>query len=440
MQLVSLTGGDYEIGGASVSGIVGLDVDPTASPISFASERNALEIAASGVIETGNGDGYADLGETVTFVYQVVNSGNAPVSGVSVDGANCAATTLAAGASTECRSAPITATQADLDRGSIRATGSATGVSRLGATVASEAVDPSVATTPAAAAVGLQLTASTADGAAPAVGDRITLSVEWTNAGNVSIVGVSASIPALPELVADCTTGSLAPGESVVCELTGRYRVTQDDVDRGSILFTATGAARAGGAEITAPDAIASVTTEAAAPSVQLGAALAIIDGEAVPGMSATITSTITNSGNVTLSAITVAVDGRPELAIACPSGTLAPGETVDCESAIRRLTQADIDRGSLGYSLVANGVGPSGVPVTDRKTVSVDIAQRADVSLVTSAESDSSDIPAVGDAIMEHVTITNAGNVTLTEVSLDGAVCVAVLAPGEAVMCAAEV
>ena len=82
-----------------------------------------------------------------------------------------------------------------------------------------------------------------------------------------------------------------------------------------------------------------------------------------------------TNTGNVTVSGLTI-VDtltspAGPALTIACPATTLLPGTATTC-TATYRVTQADIDHGQVDNSAVADAVGPGGQPVTSAPSTAV--------------------------------------------------------------------
>ncbi|MDQ7910998.1 SdrD B-like domain-containing protein [Phytohabitans sp. ZYX-F-186] len=79
-----------------------------------------------------NDNDITDAGDTVVYNYEVKNTGNVTLTNVNVTddkatGITCAATTLAPGASTTCKSAPYTFTEADAEAGQVKNTAVAHG-------------------------------------------------------------------------------------------------------------------------------------------------------------------------------------------------------------------------------------------------------------------------------------------------------------------------
>jgi hypothetical protein len=76
---------------------------------------------------------------------------------------------------------------------------------------------------------------------------------------------------------------------------------------------------------------------------------------------------TVTNTGAVTLHAVTVD-DSRLaslHLSVSCPGRTLAPGASMVCTSSVYTVTQADVDAGRVPNVPTSSGVTPPGKKVT---------------------------------------------------------------------------
>ncbi|MEZ5191692.1 MAG: hypothetical protein R2734_03685 [Nocardioides sp.] len=69
-------------------------------------------------------------------------------------------------------------------------------------------------------------------------------------------------------------------------------------------------------------------------------------------------TFVVTNTGNVTLDPVTV--DDPKVGPVACPSGPLAPGDSVTCGPATYTLTQADVDAGHVANTATATAPTPT--------------------------------------------------------------------------------
>ncbi len=158
----------------------------------------------------------------------------------------------------------------------------------------------------------------------------------------------------------------------------------------------------------------------------------------------------VTNNGNVTLTDVTINDASAGLSAISCTGGpitSLAPGATVDC-TATYTVTQADLDAGSVTNSSSASGTAPDSSTVTSgTSTVTVDATQSP--SLLIDKTTTTSTYSAVGDTITYDFAVTNNGNVTLTDVTINDALAglsaisctggpITSLAPGATVDCTA--
>jgi uncharacterized repeat protein (TIGR01451 family) len=152
----------------------------------------------------------------------------------------------------------------------------------------------------------------------------------------------------------------------------------------------------------------------------------------------------VTNTGNVTLTDLTVddPLTGLSE--IDCPVTKLAAGEQTVC-TATYTVTQADVDAGSLANTATVTGTPPTGEPVKADGSVTIPGSPEPGLTVEKSADPTSGH---VGDEVVFTVKATNSGNVTLRDVkvadSLDGLSALdcgdfdGTLLPGEFVECAA--
>jgi hypothetical protein len=129
-------------------------------------------------------------------------------------------------------------------------------------------------------------------------------------------------------------------------------------------------------------------------------------------------TFAVTNSGAVPLESVTVretAFSGSPSPAIDSPPGTLEPGETLTC-TAHYTADQPDADRGAIDNTAEATGTAPDGTTTTSApSSARVPIAQVLRLTLDKTAEP--STVSAAGQHVVYRFTITNTGNVTVTDV-----------------------
>ncbi|MCB0582061.1 MAG: DUF11 domain-containing protein [Phaeodactylibacter sp.] len=298
-------------------------------------------------------------------------------------------------------------------------------------------------------------------------GDVIDYTITVTNTGNVTISGIVVVDGDLPNL--SCTPAepaTLAPGESMDC--TGTYVLTQADINAGSFSNTAFAVGLDPNNDQVSddsddPDTPApndpTVTPLPQNPELTVEKVDALDDGG--DGLQAgdviDYSITVTNTGNVTISGVTV---NDPELqgVICVPAApaTLAPGEQMVCTGFIV-LAQADLDAGSYSNTATATGQDPNGTPITDGSD-DPDTATPNDPTVtplpqnpeLTTEKVDFPDYgangtPDIGDVIDYQITVTNTGNVTITNVTisdpmLSGLLCSpaapATLAPGESMVC----
>ena len=150
-----------------------------------------------------------------------------------------------------------------------------------------------------------------------------------------------------------------------------------------------------------------------AAPTITL-VKTADIATFASAGTPVTYSYLVTNTGNVTLTALAV-TDPMPGLSAGhLPGPSLSPGGSETC-TATYTTTQADVDRGAIVNTGTASGTPPSGPAVTANSTVTVPAVQAPGINLEKSANVNS--FSAAGTVVTYSYTVTNTGNTTLTQV-----------------------
>ncbi|MEU6709377.1 DUF7507 domain-containing protein [Streptomyces wuyuanensis] len=404
-------------------------------------------------------DGPFRSGEVLTYTFLVSNTGNVSLTGIELSDiafsgsdpapeASCPGTALAPGESMTC-TGTYTLTQADVDSGSVTNTARATGSPPAGPPVASQSsalFTPRVNPALALAKTGEPVVAT-------AVGQLVTYTLLATNTGNVTLTDVDVAETAFsgsgarPQ--ASCPTGPLAPGASVAC--TATYVVSQADFNAGRVTNTAVATADPPtGTSVTTPPAGATVTMEQD-PALTLTKSAS--PGEVTAaGQQVDYTYVVTNTGNVTLTAVDVsetAFSGSgddPE--VSCPGTSLAPGRSMSC-TATYTTTQTDINAGAVTNGAAATGTPPTGPPVTATATDTVTALQDASLSLVKTVVGDGGPFRS-GEVLTYSYMVRNTGNVVLSaldvrDVAFSGTgpgpeiTCPDTsLAPGEAVTCSA--
>jgi len=163
-------------------------------------------------------------------------------------------------------------------------------------------------------------------------------------------------------------------------------------------------------------------------------------------GQTITYTFVVENTGNVSLTNITV-TDPLPGLsAVDCGDfdGVLEPGETVTCDATLI-VTQGHLDAGDpITNTATATGTPPEGEDVTDDDDEIVEVDQDADIDLIKTANPAS--VNSTGQIVTYTFRVENVGNVTLSAVdvidnlvgAIDCGTFDGILSPGEWVECTA--
>lgn len=360
--------------------------------------------------------------QTITYTITATNSGNVPLSAVTVRDSRLASLTctpatpasLAPGASTVCTGSFVT-TQTQVDGGAILNTAIASGTGPLGQSAT--ALDDEVITPIASPAISVTKTPSRTS--VTAVGQSITYTIVATNSGNQTLTNVQVSDPmtGLSPLTCSPALGStLAPQARMTC--TGTYLTTLTDLNRGSITNTASATGTYPGgwevsgsrqATVTAVQTPAITVAKTATPS-QVTAA----------GQQVAYRFVITNSGNVTLNQIGL-VDALPNMGtVTCTpfslGGSLAPGQQTIC-TATRSVTQTEMDAGGVTNTATASGVSPQNVTVQANGSATVTTVAAPAITLSKTASP--TRISSLSDEVTYTFEVRNTGNLTLSNVTV---------------------
>ncbi len=422
-------------------------------PSSLAASKTA------GDVEDTNGSGRQDAGDTVTYTFTLTNTGATTLSSARVTDAKlgvvdyaCGTGPLAPGASVTCTAPAYTLTQADLNAGRVDNSATAAATTPGGDTVTAAASATRLLT--AAPAIELTKRASAVsdlDGNGADAGDTITYSFAVRNTGNVSLTDVRLDDPKLGLTGVLCATGPLAPGAASDCTATRTYTVTQGDVDAGAVgnSATATATGATGGTATDDSSTTTTLTTVAAVALTKSAGAVVDANGDGRQSAGDTVAYgfTVRNVSTVTLSATTVS---DPLLgAVTCAATTLAPGATTTCTAAPYRLTQADLDAGTVVNTASVSARDPRGGTATASASATVTLNPPSTLALDKTASAvvdlDGNGTDA-GDTITYSFSVTNTGSVTVTNVvvndnklRLTGYLCAAgPVAPGQTVSCTA--
>ena len=392
-------------------------------------EQNAaIAIDKSATVPGGTAD---VAGEVISYSIDVTNAGNVSLSGVTVDDPRISDLTFVGGdadsdseldtTETWSYTGSYAVTQDDLDAG-----GTIDNTATADSTESGPATDSATVPVDQNPDITIDKSAAVADGgtAVDEVGDTINYTITVGNAGNVSLTGVTVSDPQISNLTFD-TAGDLdSDGELDVNETwiyTGSYAVTQADLDAGgTILNTATTDSN----ETPTETASTEVPVDQN-PDITIDKSAAVADGgTAVDEVGDTINYTITvgNAGNVSLTGVTVSDPQISNLTFDTAGDLDSDGELDVNETWIYTgsyaVTQADLDAGG---TILNTATTDSNETPTETASTEVPVDQNPDITIDKSAAvaDGGTAVDEVGDTINYTITVGNAGNVSLTGVTV---------------------
>jgi len=258
-----------------------------------------------------------------------------------------------------------------------------------------------------------------------------------TNTGNVTVSNILINDAKLGATSLALVPSTLAPlGIGVI---TREYTITQADIDAKKVTNTAIAIGQdpqganvqdtSGTALDNNTETVIDLPTTGSLAFVKTG----VYNGDAARakvGDKITYTFTVTNTGNVTVSNILIndAKLGTTNLALS-PS-TLAP-QAIGTITQDYTITQADIDLGSVTNTAIAIGQDPQGVNVQDISGTAVDndnstvttLPKSGSLAFVkTGVYNGDATKAQVGDKITYTFTVTNTGNVTVSNILINDA------------------
>ncbi|WP_165314359.1 DUF7507 domain-containing protein [Agromyces protaetiae] len=398
----------------------------------------AIRIVKSAVLPPVRSLG--EVGTAIPYEFEITNTGNLvlenvtaadPILGTLVYGEwPGAAGRLEPGQSVTATGS-VAITQADLDRGSIENTATATGTPTVPADAPTAQSNTVTVVLPSSPAIGLEKTGSVAEPVA--TGSTVDYVFTITNPGNLTLTGVEVSDPLLAgvDLVYTwpdpAAPGVLPPGLEATAEAS--LALSQSQIDAGALTNRATVTG-------TPPQGLDAVSDEDDAeveweltPSLALDGVGELDAGSRPdPGDPVRFLYTITNDGNTTLTDVdldvpTLCADGEiGDPVWPAAAGTLLPGEHATV-TATCPLTRAEIDAGGTDQTAVAVGQPPRGDPLEANASPAVVLPRLPEVRIEKSGEvADNGGAGPVypGQVVVWHLTISNLGNVTLDPLVVD--------------------
>ncbi len=411
--------------------------EPVASP-SVQERVDAASVAELTVAKSAENDtapgAAAAAGDVIAFTIATTNTGTQTLTGVTVDDPFVGTlvcdvaepVTLAPNDVLTC-TGTYTVTQADVDAGDpIANTATAAATTTQGQPIDGEdSATYAVAAPAPAMTVVKDLDASAALTDYSAVGEALDYRVTVTNSGNITLNDIEVTDSLVP---GTCIVGTLLPGAvDTSCVFT--YVVQQSDIDNGQISNTATATAQPAnpGAAPLSESGVKIATGPDQEPEIGLSKSGSgpVTAGDGSPtfnvaGQTLSYVYTIANLGNVTLFSAPQLSDNRIG-ALTCdpiPAGGLAPSENLICRGT-DTVDQADLDAGFVTNNadvVMANPYG-NNTPLTAAASETITATATPDISLSKLASV--TDDVTVGTEVTYSYTVQNAGNVTLSSVTL---------------------
>ncbi len=429
-------------------------LDPNGEPIEDEDEEITMfeadaeiMLMKTGTFNDENGDGIAQLNETITYSFIVINTGSVPLTMVTISdelidiqGGPIDLAPMSTDDMTF--TGTYVLTQADLDEGMITNMATVSGNDPSG--VATTDDDDDMTELPGMPGIDIDKLStfndSNGNGLADA-GETISYSFVVTNTGTVTLQSIMVSDPML--MLGGITLPSLAPGASDNTTFSGTYTLTQDDVDDGMKMNQASVTGTDPEGNPTGDDDT-EITDLPGMPGIEIVKAGMFndTDGDGFPEVGETITYMfiVTNTGNVTLSGIEVT---DPLVSVSGQQiASLAPG-TMDMTtfSGIYVLTQDDVNLGNVENTATVRATDPDDNPFTDTSDEDTPLAQNPEIMLMktgTFNDENGDGAAQPGETISYVFVVINTGNTTLTNIELDDptiaitGTAIDVLQPGE--------
>ncbi len=455
------------------------EVDPDCPDctVTILDQTPSLELFKDGVYVDTNGDGITNVGDTVTYSFTVTNTGNVTITNITISDplvtVNGGPIDLIPGAvDTDTFTATYEITLDDINAGAVFNLATVQGEDPNGDPVTDDSEDPTpvdpsevdpdcpdctVTTldqTPSLELLKDGVYVDTNGDGITNVGDTVTYSFTVTNTGNVTITNITISDPLV---TVNGGPIDLIPGAVDTDTFTATYEITLDDINAGAVFNLATVQGEdPNGDPVTddsedptpvdpsevdpdCPDC--TVTMLDQTPSLELLKDGVYVDtnGDGITNVGDTVTYsfTVTNTGNVTITNITISdplvtVNGGPI--------DLIPGAVdTDTFTATYEITLDDINAGAVFNLATVQGEDPNGDPVTDDSedptpvdpsevdpdcpdcTVTT-LDQTPSLELLKDGvyvDTNGDGITNVGDTVTYSFTVTNTGNVTITNITI---------------------
>ena len=440
--------------GVDVTDLSGTSITNDTPTVTILCQNDSIALIKTAVFNDANGNDCADVNETITYSFRVVNTGNTVITNIDIDDAlvNVQGGPISLNPGQE-DTTTFTAiyliTQVDINTGSITNTATVTGLNPDGVVVSDLSDDnsflqddPTITDLCQNDSIALIKTGffNDANGNNCAdVNETITYSFRVVNTGNTVITNIN-----IDDALVNVQGGpiSLNPGQEDTTTFTATYLITQVDINIGSVTNTAI-VAGLNPDGVVVSDISDNDTLTEDDPTVTLlcnNAVIALIktgvpgdeNGNGCVDLGETIVYdfVVTNLGNVTLTQVIVT---DPMVVVQGGSVTLLPGVSdTETFSAVYTVTQDDVEAGLVSNQAIAEGLDPSGNVVNDLSDDNSNFENDSTTTILCQDPSifvekagvfndeNGNLIPEPGETISYVFVVTNTGNLSVFNITLE--------------------
>jgi len=399
---------------------------------------NSIDLIKDGVFNDENNDGFAQVGETISYSFRVENTGSQVLSNVSINDPLAPVTgnlaSIAPSAvDTNTFFANYTLSQADIDAEQVSNTATVSGTTPNNEIVTDQSNNGQPFIVPLTIGNSIDLIKGGSfndennDGFAQ-VGETISYSFRVENTGSQVLSNVSINDPLAP------VTGnlaSIAPSAVDTNTFFANYTLSQADIDAEQVSNTATVSGT------TPSNATVTDQSNNGQPFIvplTIGNSIDLLkagvfndennDGIAQAGETVGFTFTVENTGSQVLSNVSI---NDPLAPVTGNLTTLAPDEVdTNTFTAIYTLIQTDIDAGEVTNIATASGTTPSNATVTDQSNngvlLVVNLPGQASIDLIKGGvfnDENNDGFAQAGETVSYSFDVENTGALTLTNVSI---------------------
>ena len=392
---------------------IGIRVIATAGP--------QLPVADLSFSKTADPTTFGVEGDIITYTFTLTNSGDFDLTGATVVDAMLGGTICSGMAISQGNTRTCTVDHTITSDNVTTALADANHLLPNTATATANASDGSSLTRTAATSIALEDTYEISLTKTPSkemtmIAEIITYTYRITNIGNQDLTNFSVSdiTNSIPDVhggtvvTVSCPSTTLIPDDYVDC--TSTYLITQEDLDFGSVINTATATAEdtVDGTNIVTETATATVITKPLILTVLTSPGL--VYNEA--GEEFEYIYSLRNVGTSDMSNFSID-DSIFLTGIVCPSVTLSPNQSTECtHNPLYIITQDNMDEGFIDHDIIAYADYDGGGRISSNLVEKITYAdQDPELTLVKSGITT---IPVEGDVITYTYTLTNTGDITL--------------------------